>query len=144
MRDEVGVYLSEGIAAGIDKGADSVRDSMTDLAKSTMTAAEKSFANSGLVEMGSNLIGGIAQGIDENAKALASSVQSMTSKAAGLSQNMLMGMQMPALAGVGAMGSTSTTNVVNNFNQTINAPKQPSRIELYRQSRNLLNLKGGA
>ena len=33
---------------------------------------------------------------------------------------------------------------INNFNQTINAPKQPSRIELYRQSRNLLNyLKGG-
>ena len=32
---------------------------------------------------------------------------------------------------------------VNNFTQIINAPKQPSRIELYRQTRNLLELKGG-
>jgi phage-related protein/predicted nucleic acid-binding Zn-ribbon protein len=32
---------------------------------------------------------------------------------------------------------------VNNFTQIINAPKAPSRIELYRQTRNLLDLKGG-
>lgn len=32
---------------------------------------------------------------------------------------------------------------VNNFTQIINAPKQPSRIELYRQTKNLLNLKAG-
>ena len=35
--------------------------------------------------------------------------------------------------------SNSTSNV-NNFTQVINAPKQPSRLELYRQTRNLLNL----
>lgn len=32
-----------------------------------------------------------------------------------------------------------TNNNTNNFTQIINAPKQPSRIELYRQTRNLLN-----
>ena len=34
-------------------------------------------------------------------------------------------------------------NNVNNYTQIINAPKQPSRAELYRQTRNLLALKGG-
>lgn len=43
----------------------------------------------------------------------------------------------PALA-----GATNNSNV-NNFTQIINAPKTPSRIELYRQTRNLLDLKGG-
>lgn len=48
------------------------------------------------------------------------------------------------------MASNSTSNLsnsnVNNFTQIINAPKQPSRIELYRQTRNLLayaGLEGG-
>lgn len=40
-------------------------------------------------------------------------------------------------------GSSTTTNSTN-FTQIINAPKQPSRIELYRQTRNLLALAGGA
>ena len=42
----------------------------------------------------------------------------------------------------GAIG-TGVNNVksnVNNYTQIINAPKQPSRLELYRQTRNLLNL----
>ncbi len=41
------------------------------------------------------------------------------------------------------LNSSATNNVINNFTQNINAPKQPSRIELYRQTRNLLDLKGG-
>lgn len=35
---------------------------------------------------------------------------------------------------------SNTTSNINNFTQVINAPKQPSRLELYRQTRNLLNL----
>lgn len=45
--------------------------------------------------------------------------------------------------GVGMVGGGSTTNVVNNYSQVINAPKQPSRVELYRQTKNLLAMKGG-
>lgn len=43
--------------------------------------------------------------------------------------------------GVGA-GMVNNSNV-NNFTQIINAPKSPSRLELYRQTRNLLDYKGG-
>ena len=36
--------------------------------------------------------------------------------------------------------TNNTTSNVNNYTQVINAPKQPSRLELYRQTKNLLNL----
>lgn len=46
-----------------------------------------------------------------------------------------------SIMGTAQNNSNSTTNSkTNNFTQIINAPKQPSRIELYRQTRNLLEL----
>ena len=38
-----------------------------------------------------------------------------------------------------SLSNNSSVNKVSNFTQIINAPKQPSRIELYRQTRNLLD-----
>lgn len=35
---------------------------------------------------------------------------------------------------------SNTTSNTNNFTQIINTPKQPSRLQLYRQTKNLLNL----
>lgn len=46
-------------------------------------------------------------------------------------------------AGAGGLGAISRGGGATNYTQIINAPKQPSRIELYRQTRNLLALKGG-
>lgn len=43
---------------------------------------------------------------------------------------------------LGAVGAMTTTNT-SNFTQIINAPKAPSRIELYRQTRNLLEFAKG-
>lgn len=40
--------------------------------------------------------------------------------------------------------SNVSNGVTNNYNQVINAPKQPSRAEIYRYTKNLLELKGGA
>lgn len=52
--------------------------------------------------------------------------------------------QLFDLKGNFASGSNLITNSnTNNFTQIINAPKQPSRLELYRQTKNLLALKGG-
>lgn len=48
--------------------------------------------------------------------------------------------------GVTASGKTSNvstvTNVTNNFNQTNNSPKALSRLTIYRQTKNLLSMKG--
>ena len=49
--------------------------------------------------------------------------------------------QMNGVATIG--GGLVNNSHVNNFTQVINAPKMPSRLELYRQTKNLLVYKGG-
>lgn len=44
---------------------------------------------------------------------------------------------------VNSVNNHNTTNVTNNFYQTNNSPKPLSRLDIYRQSKNLLSLKGG-
>lgn len=55
-------------------------------------------------------------------------------------------MQKDFIGGVseqnGTILNTNNNSTVNNFTQVINAPKTPSRRELYRDSKNLLALKG--
>ena len=54
-------------------------------------------------------------------------------------------MRQELQGGVSSNVRNLSTSNVNNFTQVINAPKTPSRIELYRDARNLLNYtKGGA
>lgn len=96
MRDEVGKWLPEGIAVGIDKNAKSVLSSMKDLATATVGVAKDNLS-------------GVSDSLN---------VQ-------------------------GATGSVSGGGTVNNFYQTINSPKQLSRLEIYRQSKNLLGYVGG-
>ena len=48
------------------------------------------------------------------------------------------------IATSGITNANTETVTTNNFTQIINAPKQPSRIELYRQTRNLLEYAGTA
>ena len=43
----------------------------------------------------------------------------------------------------GGVGGAVRGGVVNNFYQTINSPKQLSRLDIYRQSKNLLGYKTG-
>jgi hypothetical protein len=42
-----------------------------------------------------------------------------------------------------AFNNSTSSNVTNNFYQTNNSPKSLSRLEIYRQSKNLLSFKGG-
>ena len=90
-------------------------------------------------EVGKFLPQGIAVGIDKNAKSVMESMKNVT-----------MGAVSGARAGLVTGGSVSTSGavgvaggVVNNFYQTNNSPKALSRLEIYRQSKNLLGLAGG-
>lgn len=56
-----------------------------------------------------------------------------------VAQDMLDELQTAAGSGAGSIFNSSPRTIT--YNQTINAPKQPSRIELYRQTRNLLYLR---
>lgn len=51
--------------------------------------------------------------------------------------------QLRVNAGISTSNSNTSSNNVQNFTQIINAPKEPSRIELYRQTRNLLEYAKG-
>jgi len=93
MADEVGKWLPEGIAVGIDKNAKSVLNSMKDVTMGAVSGAR-----------------------------------------AGLS----------SATSVSAAGATvGTGGAVYNFYQTNNSPKALSRLEIYRQSKNLLGFAGG-
>lgn len=89
-------------------------------------------------EVGRWLPEGIAVGIDKNAKSVLSSVKSLVGDTLSTTSGSLGAIR-------GATGSTrmAAGSVVNNYYQTINSPKQLSRFEIYRQSKNLLGLAGG-
>lgn len=93
MRDEIGRWLPEGIAVGIDENAKSVLNSMRNLAAGTVNSAREGLASAG--------------------------------------------------GGLRSTGTIGGGGVVNNFTQVINSPKQLSRLEIYRQSKNLLGFAGG-
>lgn len=46
------------------------------------------------------------------------------------------------VSGVSGISTTNSNQVSNNFTQIINAPKQPSRYEIYRMTKNLFSLRG--
>ena len=89
-------------------------------------------------EIGRWLPEGIAVGIDKNAKSVLSSVKSLVGDTLSTTSGSLGAVR-------GATGGTrmAAGSVVNNYYQTINSPKQLSRFEIYRQSKNLLGLAGG-
>ena len=88
MRDEVGKWLPEGIAVGIDKNSKSVLNAMKGLSVDTLGVVRNGLSNAS--------VGGVTGG-----------------------------------------------GVVNNFTQVIHSPKQLSRLDIYRQSKNLLGYARG-
>lgn len=83
-------------------------------------------------EIGQWIPAGIGVGIEENTKSLYSSLKGIGNAVTG---GLNTGLTATASAGVGG--------VVNNFNQVINSPKPLTRLEIYRQSKNLLGYVGG-
>lgn len=119
-RYEIGGMAGEGYIGGI---ADKIRPAAQEakkLVKDSIYAASSEVKRLGIANLGENLVGGAM-----------SAVGSILSPTAGY-------------MGSGQSGTVSGGNIIT-YNQTINAPKSPSRIELYRQTRNLLEYaKGGA
>ena len=89
-------------------------------------------------EVGRWLPEGISLGIDKNAKSVLSSVKSLVGDTLSTTRGSL-----GAIRGTTGGTRMAAGSVVNNYYQTINSPKQLSRFEIYRQSKNLLGLAGG-
>lgn len=83
-------------------------------------------------EVGKWLPEGIAVGISKNAKSVLGAMKDLTMDAVD-----------GARSGLDTGNATLGGGVVNNFYQTNNSPKALSRLEIYRQSKNLLGYAGG-
>ena len=120
-RDEIGAMSGEGYIVGL---ANMIRPAMQEarnLVKDSITAASKEASKNPIdvSDFGTSLKSSMA--------AAAGSLTTPTTGFGGRSQS-----------------GNVTGDTVITYNQTINAPKAPSRIELYRQTRNLLEYtKGG-
>lgn len=138
----IGKNIVDGVWSGIKNAKDtffkeSVKGffgGLVDGAKDSLgiKSPSKVFAN----EVGKWIPPGVAQGVKKNSKVALDSVKALASD-----------MVSSAIAGlsggvVGMVGSTAG-GVVNNFTQIINSPKQLSRLDIYRQSKNLLGYAGG-
>lgn len=88
-------------------------------------------------EIGRWIPEGIAVGINANAKDALKSVKALSTDMVVSARNSLSGTS-------GSLSMASGGQIVNNFNQTIHSPKPLNRLEIYRQSKNLLGFAGGA
>jgi len=139
---EIGSNIISGMWNGISEGWGWLKDKVSGLASSLYESAKealginspsKVFAD----EVGKWIPAGIAVGIDKNAKTALNSVRDLAvntlgSARAGLST-------ATTTLGSGSVGG----GVVNNFTQIINSPKQQSRLDIYRNTKNLLGYAGG-
>lgn len=146
--------IGKNAISGLIKGMNSKKLALSDSAKSMANEIVKTLKKQLKIKSPSRVMAavskwipaGVAKGIDENVGMVKKSIVSMSNKAVDMSNSLLSGMNVPSLASGSSANSVSNSNSTNtnNFTQIINAPKQPSRIELYRQTRNLLELKGGS
>ncbi len=126
--------LWSGISGAVSGLYDNIKSSLSGLVDKAKDALgihspSKVFAE----EVGKWIPEGIAVGIDKNAKSALNSIRDMTYNGLSAARS---GLSETGTAGV--MGG-----VVNNFYQTNNSPKALSRLEIYRQSKNLLGYAGG-
>lgn len=146
---EIGKNLLQGLIDGVNSMIENVKNAVKNAVDSAVEGV-KDFLGihspSKLMrdEIGKMMGEGIGEGILDSTGTVLKDAGKFTKQiTAGLSAT------VPAInaglsATAGSLGTrASGTVVTNNYVQTINAPKQPSRLELYRQTKNLLSLKGG-
>ncbi len=150
---QLGEMFSQGFANGIEEAAFLAVAGATKMASSAMAAVrevtETQSPSRKTKELGGFFTEGYAIGIAEKAKEVINSARSMAQGALneirqGIDSSGLLTMGTTLKSsGVGgnAVSGSVVNNYNNNFNQINNSPKALSRIEIYRQSKNLLKLK---
>lgn len=94
-------------------------------------------------EVGEFLGLGITEGLEESSKNALKSVKNIGGTIKSGLADQLTGLEAGVNLAPSMAGATGGSVNNSSFTQIINAPKQPSRLELYRQTKNLLALKGG-
>lgn len=144
----VGAGVSQGIAQGITSNTKPIISGMVSGVTQGVNTTQKVFGihSPSTVtrdEIGVPLAEGIAVGL---LSSLGNVKRDLNKFVAGLQANISDiqgGLSLPVSTGNRGVMSNNNSVVNNTYNQVINAPKQPSRIELYRQTKNLLAMRGG-
>ena len=135
----IGSDIVKGLWNGINDMAGWIKDKITGFGEDVLGSLKDFFginSPSKLMadEVGKWLPAGIAVGIDKNAKTAINSMKNLALDTVGATRD---GLATATTTG-GVTGGT-----VNYFYQTNNSPKALSRLEIYRQSKNLLGYAGG-
>lgn len=139
---EIGNNLAEGIGEGFNKQmpaiAAEIQRQVQELVNSIRRQMKIASPSKVFASIGDFMAQGLGVGFVDRMKQVRKDIaQSMPNIAAN---NMLGGLQNAALATSAGTVNNSSMARTTNFTQIINAPQQPSRIELYRQTKNLLEL----
>ena len=134
---DIGSDIVEGLWNGISNMSSWISDKISSFGDGVLSGIKDFFGINSPSKVMADEVGkwipeGIAVGIEKNAKSALESMKDLTVNSVSSARNALTG-------GV----STAGSGVVNNFYQTNNSPKALSRLEIYRQSKNLLNYAGG-
>ena len=156
---DAGKNLVEGLWNGINDAKDWVLDKIKGFGQSILDGIKGFFGikspSKEMAWVGKMIDEGLAQGILKNKGGVMDEAiglaKDITGALSGV-QNIQLGASgaLGAFKGAGGIlgaggagGSLTNNNKTTNFTQNIYAPKQPSRLELYRQTRNLLQLATG-
>lgn len=134
----IGSDIVEGLWNGINDMGQWVKDKISGFSEGVLDGIKDFFGvHSPSVVMekqvGQFLPMGLAEGIKDKTKTAVNAMKTMGQKMMAPAQNI-----KNNLASAGAVAGTGTSSIVQNFTQNNYSPKSLSRLEIYRQSKNLL------
>lgn len=134
----IGSDIIEGLWNGISNMTQWVKDKISGFSEGVLDGIKDFFGvHSPSVVMekqvGKFLPMGLAEGIKDKTSAAVNAMKTMGQKMMAPAQNI-----KDSLAGAGAVAGTGASSIVQNFTQNNYSPKSLSRLEIYRQSKNLL------
>lgn len=138
---EVGSNIVKGIWNGINSGWKWLTDKVKELATKLLDGVKKvlgihSPSKAFAEQVGKWIPAGIGVGIEANADSALKSMKNLSAELIGTTRG-----QLNSATAINSNGVSG--GVVNNFTQINNSPKALSRLEIYRQSKNLLGYAGG-
>lgn len=142
----IGKDMIQGLIDGIKSFAGKVQDAVSDAVMGPVNWVKDKLGINSPSKLMRDEIGkmmglGVGQGLLDSTKAVLKDAGTFTN---AVKNGIGMDAGASLQTGAGGRAGATSTAVTNNYTQVINAPKQPSRLELYRDTKNLLNYTKGA
>lgn len=158
----VGVNSGTGLSNGLSSTMQSIRNTASNIASNILKTLKEGLdvhsPSRETYKIGDYVVQGLQNALAEGARKMVGPTKKIAATILDTANEELgVGIDIPDLNGVkasvrsagsGNSGNTNTVNngttkVVNNFYQTNNSPKALSRLEIYRQTKNILGYCGG-